>query len=107
MDPNAVIAQEEIFGPVLVVIPFDSVEDAVEIANGTRYGLCGAVFAADPEKAMGVTKRLRTGSVNINGGMFAGPDAAFGGYGMSGLGRENGVAGFREFLESKAIGIRR
>lgn len=104
--PEAVIAQEEIFGPVLVVIPFDSVEDAVTIANGTQYGLSGAVFG-DDEEAMAVTRRLRTGTVNINGGMFAGADMAFGGWGMSGLGRENGVEGFREFLESKAVGIRR
>ena len=105
--PDAVIAQEEIFGPVLVVIAYDSIDHAVEIANGTKYGLSGAVYASDPDFAMSIAKRLRTGTVNINGGNFAGADMAFGGYGLSGLGRECGVEGFSEFLESKAVGIAR
>jgi len=96
------IAREEIFGPVLSIIPYESEEEAVRMANDTIYGLSGYVSSADPERALRVASRLRTGNVHING---AGPDfgAPFGGYKQSGNGREWGSYGFEEFLEVKAI----
>jgi aldehyde dehydrogenase (NAD+) len=100
--PEMTIAQEEIFGPVLSVLPYADEDDAVAIANGTRYGLAGAVWSADQEHAMAVARRLRTGQVDINGGRFN-PLAPFGGYKQSGNGREWGTYGFEEFLEVKAV----
>jgi aldehyde dehydrogenase (NAD+) len=99
------IAQEEIFGPVLVVIPFENDDDAVRIANDSEYGLCGMVASADRERAMKIARRLRTGSVSVNGGMCIAPDLPFGGYKRSGIGREWGREGIEEFLETKAIAI--
>ena len=99
------LAQEEIFGPVLVVISYDGEEDAIAIANATIYGLGGAVWGGTDERAIGVARRLRTGQVDINGGPFN-ANAPFGGYKQSGNGRENGVYGFEEFLEFKAIQLR-
>jgi aldehyde dehydrogenase (NAD+) len=99
------IAQEEIFGPVLVVIPFENDDDAVRIANDSEYGLCGMVSSADRERAMRIARRLRTGSVSVNGGMCIAPDLPFGGYKRSGIGREWGREGIEEFLETKAIAI--
>ena len=99
------IAQEEIFGPVLVVIPFENDDDAVRIANDSEYGLCGIVASGDKERAMRVARRLRTGSVSVNGGMCIAPDLPFGGYKRSGIGREWGREGIEEFLETKAIAI--
>jgi acyl-CoA reductase-like NAD-dependent aldehyde dehydrogenase len=99
------LAQEEIFGPVLVVIPYKDEDEAVAIANSTIYGLGGAVWAATDERAMKVARRLRTGQVDINGGPFNG-QAPFGGYKQSGNGRENGVYGFEEFLEFKAMQLK-
>ena len=96
------LAQEEIFGPVLVVICYDDVDEAVAIANNTIYGLGGAVWGATDEGAVKVARRLRTGQVDINGGLFN-AQAPFGGYRQSGNGRENGVYGFEEFLEFKAM----
>lgn len=96
------VAREEVFGPVLVAIPYDSVDDAVAIANDSIYGLSGAVFAGTNERAHAVGKRIRTGTMSINGGVWYGPDVPFGGYKQSGLGREMGVAGFEEHLEIKA-----
>jgi acyl-CoA reductase-like NAD-dependent aldehyde dehydrogenase len=96
------IAREEIFGPVLVLMPYDSEEEAIEIANDTEYGLAGGVWAADPERAKAVARRLRTGQVEINGGNFN-PMAPFGGYKQSGNGREFGDYGLDEFLETKAM----
>jgi aldehyde dehydrogenase (NAD+)/betaine-aldehyde dehydrogenase len=96
------IAREEIFGPVLVIIPYDSEEEAVEIANDTEYGLGGGVWAADQEQATAVARRLRTGQVEVNGGGFN-PLAPFGGYKQSGNGREFGSFGLDEFLEIKAM----
>ena len=96
------IAREEIFGPVLVIIPYDSEEEAVEIANDTEYGLAGGVWSGDPERAKGVARRLRTGQVEVNGGGFN-PMAPFGGYKQSGNGREFGAFGLEEFLEVKAM----
>ncbi|MFG2316110.1 aldehyde dehydrogenase family protein [Streptomyces tendae] len=99
--PESVIAQEEIFGPVLVVIPYTDVEHAVEIANGTVYGLNAAV-TGDEDHAMAVAMRLRVGQVDVNGGQHN-FQAPFGGYKQSGNGREMGRAGLEEFLETKAI----
>ncbi|MFD9736695.1 aldehyde dehydrogenase family protein [Umezawaea sp. NPDC059074] len=96
------IAQEEIFGPVLSVMPYTDEDDAVRIANATIYGLAGAVFSADPERALTVAKRLRTGQVDINGGAFN-TSAPFGGYRQSGNGREFGRFGLDEFCEVKSI----
>ena len=96
------IAREEVFGPVLCILPYDSEEEAVRIANDTVYGLSGYVQSADPEHALRVAAQLRTGNVHLNG---AGPDfgAPFGGYKQSGNGREWGSYGFEEFLEVKAV----
>ena len=96
------IAREEIFGPVLVIMPYDSEEEAVEIANDTDYGLAGGVWAGDAEHAKAVARRLRTGQVEVNGGGFN-PMAPFGGYKQSGNGREFGAFGLEEFLEVKAM----
>ena len=100
--PDMTIAQEEIFGPVLVIQPYDDEEDAVRIANGVAYGLAAGVWASDPEKAENVARRLRAGQVEINGASFN-ANAPFGGYKQSGLGREFGRYGFEEFLEVKSI----
>jgi len=102
--PDATIAQEEIFGPVLSVIPYEDEEDAIRIANHSKYGLSGAVHAGSLERAMRVAKRIRTGTLSLNGGQWFGPDSPFGGYKESGLGREHGVAGFEEYLQTKTIG---
>ena len=99
------IAQEEIFGPVLVVIPFEDDEDAIRIANDSEYGLCGVVNSGDRERAMRIARRIRSGTVSVNGGMCIAPDLPFGGYKRSGIGREWGREGIEEFLETKAIGI--
>jgi betaine-aldehyde dehydrogenase len=96
------IAREEIFGPVLSIIPYEDEDDAVRIANDTPYGLAGGVWSADPERAKRVARRLRTGQVDINGGSFN-PFAPFGGYKQSGNGRELGRYGFEEFLETKSM----
>jgi aldehyde dehydrogenase (NAD+) len=96
------IAQEEIFGPVLCIIPYDDEEDAIRIANDTIYGLHAGVFGPDEESAVRVAKRLRVGQVDINGQKFN-PIAPFGGYKQSGLGRELGVHGLEEYLETKAL----
>ena len=99
---DMIIAQEEIFGPVLSIIPYDSEEEAIAIANDSSYGLAGGVWAASDEKAFEVARKLRTGQVEINGGAFN-VVAPFGGYKQSGIGRELGQYGFEEFLEVKAV----
>ena len=99
------IAQEEIFGPVLVVIPFDDEEDAIRIANDSEYGLSGGVISADEDKALAIARRIRTGTIGVNGGMAMDVDLAFGGYKQSGIGKEWGAEGFDEYLDIKAIGI--
>lgn len=101
VEPDAVIAQEEIFGPVLSVIPYADEDQAVAIANATVYGLAGAVFG-EPEHALAVARRMRTGQVDVNGGRYN-PMAPFGGYKQSGNGRELGRFGLEEFLEVKSI----
>jgi acyl-CoA reductase-like NAD-dependent aldehyde dehydrogenase len=100
--PEMTIAQEEIFGPVLAIQPYDSEDDAVRIANDTVYGLAGGVWSADQERAIGIAKRLRTGQIEINGGAFN-PLAPFGGYKQSGHGRENGRLGIEELLVAKSL----
>jgi aldehyde dehydrogenase (NAD+) len=103
LDNNAKVAREEIFGPVLTVIAHDGDDDAVRIANDSPYGLSGTVFSSDPDRASGVAARMRVGTVNINGGVWYSADMPFGGYKQSGIGREMGLAGFEEYLETKAI----
>ena len=100
---DARCAQEEIFGPVLTVIPYDGDDDAVRIANDSPYGLSGTVFGADPDRAAGVAARIRAGTINVNGGVWYSADLPFGGYKQSGNGREMGLAGFEEYLETKTI----
>jgi aldehyde dehydrogenase (NAD+) len=103
VDPHSTVAQEEIFGPVLVVLTHDGDDDAVRIANDSIYGLSGAVSSGSSERARQVAYRLRTGTVGINGGVYYGADVPFGGYKQSGTGREMGRAGFEEYLEIKSI----
>jgi aldehyde dehydrogenase (NAD+) len=97
------VAQEEIFGPVLVLIPHDGDDDAVAIANDSPYGLSGSVWSGDRERAVSVANRIRTGTIGVNGGLWYSPDVPFGGYKQSGLGREMGVAGFEEYLQIKSM----
>lgn len=99
------IAREEIFGPVLVVIPFDDDDDAVRIANDSDYGLSGSVMSGNLDRAMKVARRVRTGTLGVNGGTWSSPDMPFGGYKQSGVGREWGQEGFEEYLETKSIGF--
>jgi acyl-CoA reductase-like NAD-dependent aldehyde dehydrogenase len=96
------IAQEEIFGPVLSVIPYDSVDDAIAIANDSPYGLSGGVWGADVDEAKAVARRIRTGGIEINGGGYN-PLAPFGGFKQSGNGREAGKYGLEEFLQTKSL----
>jgi acyl-CoA reductase-like NAD-dependent aldehyde dehydrogenase len=102
-DENSAVAQDELFGPVLVVLPHDGDDDAVRIANNSIFGLSGAVMSADRERALGVARRIRAGTMSVNGGVYYGPDAPFGGYKQSGIGREMGAAGLDEFLERKTL----
>lgn len=102
-DENSAVAQDELFGPVLVVLPHDGDDDAVRIANNSIFGLSGAVISADRERALGVARRIRSGTVSVNGGVYYAPDAPFGGYKQSGIGREMGEAGLDEFLERKTL----
>jgi acyl-CoA reductase-like NAD-dependent aldehyde dehydrogenase len=96
------IAQEEIFGPVLSIIPYEGEEEAARISNDTVYGLSGGVWAGDPERAKAFARRVRTGQIEVNGGAFN-PNAPFGGYKHSGYGREYGTHGFEEFLQTKSM----
>ncbi|MDT5312914.1 MAG: aldehyde dehydrogenase [Mycobacterium sp.] len=105
VDPNSQISQEEIFGPVLTVTPYDTDDDAIAIANNSIYGLSGEVSSGDVDRAMGVAKRMRTGNVTINGKSHFGITSPFGGTKQSGLGRRNGDEGYREYLEAKTIGL--
>ena len=101
VDNSMTIAQEEIFGPVLVLIPFDDDDDAVRIANDSHYGLSGGVTAGTEERALSVARRIRTGTIGVNGGIWYGADSPFGGYKASGIGRQNGLEGFEQYLETK------
>ncbi len=103
LDNTARVAREEIFGPVLVVIPHDGDDDAVRIANDSPYGLSGSVDSGSLDRAKAVASRIRTGTLAVNGGVWFNPDAPFGGYKQSGIGREMGVAGFEEYLETKTV----
>ncbi|MGE2720688.1 aldehyde dehydrogenase family protein [Mycolicibacterium celeriflavum] len=102
VDPDSELGQEEVFGPVLAVIPFRDEDDALRIANGTPYGLAGAVWGPDLDTAISFARRVQTGQLDVNGGMYN-PVAPFGGYKKSGVGRELGRAGFEEFLQTKSL----
>ena len=104
VDNDMTIAREEIFGPVLAILPYSDEDEAVRIANDTVYGLAAAVWSGDQDRALKVARQLRAGQVQVNGGAFN-PAAPFGGYKQSGLGREAGAAGIEEFLETKAIQV--
>jgi len=99
------IAQQEIFGPVLVVIPFEDDDDAVRIANDSIYGLSGGIMSGSEERSLALARRIRTGTLSVNGGGWFGPDSPFGGYKQSGVGREMGLEGFAEYLETKTVGL--
>jgi aldehyde dehydrogenase (NAD+) len=103
VDNSMTIAREEIFGPVLVVIPFEDDDDAVRIANESVYGLAGMVASGSLNRALAVARRIRAGMVSVNGGAYHGADMPFGGYKSSGVGRQNGVAGFEQYLETKSV----
>jgi acyl-CoA reductase-like NAD-dependent aldehyde dehydrogenase len=102
VDPDSEIAQEEVFGPVLAVVAYEDDDDAVRIANNSIYGLSGAVFGGQ-DRALALARRIRTGTFSINGGNYFSPDAPFGGYKQSGIGREMGEAGLEEFMERKTF----
>jgi acyl-CoA reductase-like NAD-dependent aldehyde dehydrogenase len=102
VEAEMTIGQEEIFGPVLAIQPYEGEDDAVRIANSTDYGLAGGVWSGDSERAIAVARRIRTGQIEINGGAFN-PLAPFGGYGQSGHGRENGRYGIEELLQVKSL----
>jgi aldehyde dehydrogenase (NAD+) len=103
VDNSMTIAQEEIFGPVLSVIPFEDDDDAVRIANDNVYGLSGGVFSGSHDRALAVARRIRTGTLSVNGAAPHGADLPFGGYKHSGIGRQNGTAGFEQYLETKSL----
>ncbi len=103
VDNSMTIAREEIFGPVLTVIPYDDDEDAVRIANDSGYGLSGSVNSGSHERAINVARRIRTGSFSVNGGVWYGADMPYGGYKTSGIGRQNGIEGFEQHLETKIV----
>jgi acyl-CoA reductase-like NAD-dependent aldehyde dehydrogenase len=103
VDNSMTIAQEEIFGPVLVVIPYEDEDDAVRIANESKYGLAGNVMSASLERSLAATRRIRAGFMGVNGGAPYGADVPFGGYKQSGVGRQNGLAGFDQYLEIKSV----
>jgi aldehyde dehydrogenase (NAD+) len=103
VDNSMTIAREEIFGPVLVAIPYEDDDEAVRIANESVYGLAGGVWSGSLERSMAVANRVRAGQVSVNGGNTYGPDMPFGGYKHSGVGRQNGSEGFEQYLETKAL----
>jgi aldehyde dehydrogenase (NAD+) len=103
VDNSMTIAQEEIFGPVLVVIPFEDDDDAVRIANDSPYGLSGVISSGDLDRAKAVARRIRTGTLGLNGGIWYGADAPFGGYKQSGIGRQCGIEGLEIFTETKTV----
>lgn len=100
------IAQEEIFGPVLVVIPYDDEEHAIRIANDSDYGLSGAIASGDLNRALKIASRIRTGTISVNGGAPIAGDLPFGGYKLSGVGRAWGIEGIEEYLETKSVAWR-
>ncbi len=90
---------------MFAVIPYDGEDDAVRIANDSIFGLSGAVYSRDEDRALAVARRIRSGTISVNGGNYFSPDAPFGGYKQSGIGRESGVAGLEEFQERKTIAV--
>jgi aldehyde dehydrogenase (NAD+) len=100
--PDMSIAREEIFGPVVCVIAYDDEDDAARKANATPYGLNGAVYSADPERAFAFARRMRTGGLTVNG-LIVDPKHPFGGYRQSGMGREGGPEGLENYLEVKTV----
>ncbi|MFD6856242.1 aldehyde dehydrogenase family protein [Rhodococcus sp. NPDC060086] len=106
VDNSAAIAQEEVFGPVAILIPFDTDDEAVRIANDSPFGLAGAIMSDSFERGEAIARRVRTGAIGINGGMFYGADAPFGGYKNSGIGRQCGIEGFEQYLETKTLAAR-
>lgn len=106
VENSSAIAQQEVFGPVLVVLPFDDDDEAVRIANDSIFGLAGAVMSRSADRGMAIARSIRTGSFGVNGGMFYGADAPFGGYKSSGVGRQCGIEGFGQYLETKTIARR-
>jgi aldehyde dehydrogenase (NAD+) len=103
VDNSMTIAQEEIFGPVLCVIPYEDEADAIRIANDSGYGLSGGVHSTSRDRATNVARRIKTGSIGVNGGVWYGADSPYGGYKESGIGRQNGIEGFEQYLETKAV----
>ena len=103
VDNSMTIAQEEIFGPVLAVIPYEDTDDAVRIANDSKYGLLGAVISSSLERSLAVARRVRAGVMSVNGGNTYAADLPFGGFKDSGVGRQNGTAGFDQYLETKSL----
>jgi|GEM_PF-1965802 len=103
VDDKMTIAQEEIFGPVLVVIPYDDEDDAVRIANDSVYGLAGNVMSSSLDRSLAVARRLRAGFIGLNGSAGYGADTPFGGYKESGVGRQNGMVGFGQYTEVKSV----
>ncbi|WP_333827528.1 aldehyde dehydrogenase family protein [Pararhodobacter sp.] len=102
VNPAARIARDEVFGPVLCIIPYADTDEVIRIANGTGFGLAGAVWGPDDVSAMAVARQMRAGQIDINGAPFN-PEAPFGGFGLSGMGRENGTYGFASFLEYRSL----
>ncbi|MCP3811963.1 aldehyde dehydrogenase family protein, partial [Mycobacteriaceae bacterium Msp059] len=105
VDPDSELGQEEVFGPVLAVIPYADSDDALRIANGTPYGLSGAVWADTDDEAIAFARRVQTGQLDINSGAYN-PVAPFGGYKKSGIGRELGRFGFEEYLQTKSLQLK-
>jgi aldehyde dehydrogenase (NAD+) len=105
VDNRMSVAQQEIFGPVLCAIPYRDDDDAVRIANESIYGLSGAIASRSNERALGIARRIRSGTLNINNANFFAPDTPFGGYKQSGIGREMGIEGFQEYLETKVVAL--
>ena len=103
VDNSMKVAREEIFGPVLVVVPFEDEDDAVRIANDSEYGLGCGVTSASEERAIAVARRIRAGTASVNGGIWYGADSPFGGYKASGVGRQNGLEGFEQYTETKTL----
>lgn len=104
VDNTFEIAREEVFGPVLVVLPYEDEAEALAITNDSHYGLSGSVYSHSRERGLGFARRVRSGSMMVNGGLFYGADSPYGGYKASGNGRQNGIEGFEQYLETKAVG---